>query len=209
MSFPPIMWRRQLAPLTTVLSATNVFPKIISHLANSLIEMRRNPRFLAQAKPMRLFAVAARVGISPAPLTSPFVSNSKVQRRRPEEVSFIFLALIALITALIAISLAIRTATARITNRYPKVTTTRRTRNHQNFSKHLNPSLATAATLAIALTITALSCGTPRPTTQTSSTPPGTYILTLTATAPPTSSPPTLSLTLTVQQPQSEQRNIH
>ncbi len=126
-------------------------------------------------------------------------TNSKIQRRRPAEVSFILLVLIALITALIATSIAIRIATARITNRYPKVTTARRTRNHQNFSKHVNPSLATATTLAIALTITAVSCGTPHPTTQTSSTPPGTYILTLTSTAPPASSPPTLSLTLTVQ----------
>ena len=98
--------------------------------------------------------------------------------------------LIALITALIAISIATRTATARITNRNPKVTTTRRIPNHQNLTKHLNPSLATAATLALALTLTALSCGTPHPTTQTSSTPPGTYILTLTSTAPPRLLPP-------------------
>ncbi len=139
--------------------------------------------------------------------------------------------LIALITALIAISIAIRTATARIAklrirlaylfpplghgqlqlslytrlqpslhgSRYPKVTTSHRTRHNQNFSKHVNPSLATAAIVAVALTLIAVSCGATHPTTQTSSTPPGTYILTLTSTAPPASSPPTLSLTLTVQ----------
>ena len=82
-------------------------------------------------------------------------------------------------------------------SRHPKPAT-RRTRGHQTLGIHLNTSLAAATSLAIALTLLTLSCGTPHSTTQSSATLPGTYLLTLTPISPQASPPPTLSLVLTV-----------
>jgi hypothetical protein len=92
--------------------------------------------------------------------------------------------------------------------RHPKPATPRHTISHQSFiklinlsnlSKRINPNVATAATLTIVLTLFAASCSSPNSQLQPSGTPPGTYLLTLTATSPPTSAPPTLPLALTVQ----------
>jgi hypothetical protein len=85
-------------------------------------------------------------------------------------------------------------------SRHPKLAN-RRTRGHQPLGIHPNTSLAASTALAIALTLTllTLSCGAPHSTTQSSATPPGTYLLTLTPVSPQSSAPPTLSLVLTVR----------
>jgi hypothetical protein len=82
-------------------------------------------------------------------------------------------------------------------SRRPKPAT-RRTPDQQTLGLHLNTSLAAATALAMALTLLTLSCGAPHSTTQSTATPPGTYLLTLTPTSPQASPPPTLSLALTV-----------
>jgi hypothetical protein len=82
-------------------------------------------------------------------------------------------------------------------SRHPKPAT-RRTPDQQTLGLHLNTSLAAATALAISLTLLTLSCGAPHSTTQSTATPPGTYLLTLIPTSPQTSPPPTVSLALTV-----------
>src|SRR5579864_2362913 len=114
-------------PITLAANATAPFQVQVSTTARPVttnlfrLQMPLSPDlgFLLQAKPSALFAVAARAaGISSAPVTWPFASKSTIQRRRPEELWFILLiALItisALLAALIAISIAIKTATLRI-----------------------------------------------------------------------------------------------
>jgi hypothetical protein len=72
-------------------------------------------------------------------------------------------------------------------------------RSQQTLGIHPSTSLAAATALAMALTLLTLSCSAPNSTTQSSATLSGTYLLTLTSPSPHTSSPPTLSLVLTIR----------